>query len=257
MKLYYEDLGGQGHPLLLIAGLASDALSWLLQTPALRARFRILLCDNRGAGRSPKPPGPYSISEMSLDILEMQDHLKLRRTHLLGHSMGGAIAQRLALEHPERVSKLVLACSPSHFTGRSMAVVESWAGCVSLGADAAVLGRVLFPWLYTSDFLDQPGNLEAAITALRRHPYPLDPQGLEAQVAALRAHDTRSELQRIVAPTLILAAEQDLLVPPPHCATVAASISGSRLTILPATGHSCMLQTPDAFNQAVLSFLQD
>ena len=256
MKLYYEDSQGQGPALLMVAGLASDAVSWLFQVPLLREYFRVIVCDNRGVGRSPKPPGPYAVSEMARDILEILDELGLQRLHMVGHSLGGAICQQLALDHPEQVSKLILACTSAHFSGRSLAVVESWAGCVRLGVDPAVLGRVLFPWLYTADFLDQPGNLEEAITALRQHPYPLDAQGLEGQVAALRNHDTRSQLQEISAPTLILGAAQDLLVPPSVCAAMADTIAGSRLTLLSGTGHSCMLQTPDAFNQALLDFLQ-
>ncbi|MBS2033945.1 alpha/beta fold hydrolase [bacterium] len=255
MKLYFEDSGGENPPLLMVAGLASDAVSWLFQAPLLQAHFRLILCDNRGVGRSPKPPGPYSIAEMAQDILELLDDLGLQRLSMVGHSMGGAILQRLALDHPERVSQLVLACTSSHFGGRAMAVAESWAGCVRLKAEPALLGRVLFPWLYTSEFLDQPGNLDAAVASLALHPYPLDAQGLDGQVEALRGHDTRGRLQAIKAPTLVLGAEQDLLAPPSVCVSMADSIAGSRLVVLPNAGHSCMLQTPVAFNQALLNFL--
>ena len=91
--IHFEDHPGPGTPLLLIAGLASDALSWVFQKEAFNRQHRLLLCDNRGVGRSPKPPGPYTIAQMADDILE---RLPDQKVHVLGHSMGGAIAQSIS-----------------------------------------------------------------------------------------------------------------------------------------------------------------
>lgn len=248
MKLYHEDHPGPGTPLLLIAGLASDAISYTLQKDRLNQHHRLLLCDNRGVGRSPKPAGPYTIAQMAEDILEF---LPDQKVHVLGHSMGGAIAQHLAAHHPERVDKLILACTQKRFYGRTMAIVEGWAGLLKLNPDADLLGRCLFPWLYTRDFLDQPGNLKACIEGLRAHPYPLEAEPIAAQVEALRAFQP----QTIHTPTLVLAAELDLVSSTDEARRLHHSIPESRLQILKNTGHSCMLQTPDAFNQAVLDFL--
>jgi 3-oxoadipate enol-lactonase len=254
LKLYFEDLGGDGAPLLMVAGMATDAVSWVFQTPALSPHFRLILCDNRGVGRSPKPAGPYCIEDMASDLVELLDELKLDRVHVCGHSMGGAIAQQLALQFPQRVDRLVLACSSACFNPRSLAVVESWSGCVRAGASPELLGRVLFPWLYTADFFEQSGQLEAAISALAAHPYALDAVGLEGQVEALRAHDLRGQLGELRAPTLVLGAEHDLLVTASECQELAAGVPAARLEWLTGTGHSCMLQTPDAFNQALVRF---
>jgi 3-oxoadipate enol-lactonase len=257
MALYFEDSGGPDPPLLLIAGLASDEISWILQKQALSRRHRLITCDNRGIGRSPRPAGPYSIAAMACDVLELLDRLGLPRVSLLGHSMGGAIAQHLAIEHPERVERLILACTFSKMSARSAPVLESWAGVIKLGATPELLGCTLFPWLYTEAFLQTPGNLQACISALAAHPYPLDGEVVAAQAAALRDFDCTSSLQRIQAPTLVLAAEHDLLVEPRSCAELARAIPRARLQILPGTGHSCMLQTPELFNRAVLDFLCD
>lgn len=249
MKIYYEDHPGPGTPLLLIAGLASDALSYTFQMEPFQQRHHLLVCDNRGVGRSPKPPGPYSIEQMAQDILDI---LPAGKVHVLGHSMGGAIAQYLAAHHPERVDRLILACTQQRFHGRTLAVVESWAGLLKHNPDAALLGRSLFPWLYTQDFLDQPGNLQACIDALQAHPYPLEAEPIAAQVEALR-----SFVAPVVAtPTLVMAAAEDLLTSPENARQLHLSIPRSQFQILEKTGHSCMLQTPEAFNQAVLEFLK-
>lgn len=250
MSIYHEEHPGPGTPLLLIAGLASDALSYTFQKEPLTRRHRLLLCDNRGVGRSPKPAGPYSIEEMARDILEI---LPARKVHVLGHSMGGAIAQHLAAHYPDKVDKLILACTQRCFHGRTLAVVESWAGLLKYNPDAALLGRSLFPWLYTREFLDQPGNLQACIEALRAHPYPLEAEPIAAQVEALRNFRAPQSIEK---PTLVLAADQDLLTPPESARELHESIPGSQFRVLQNTGHSCMLQTPEAFNQAVLEFLK-
>jgi pimeloyl-ACP methyl ester carboxylesterase len=246
--IHFEDHPGPGTPLLLIAGLASDALSWVFQKEAFNRQHRLLLCDNRGVGRSPKPPGPYTIEQMANDILEQ---LPDQKVHVLGHSMGGAIAQYLAAHHPERIDKLILACTQSRFHGHTLAVTEGWARLLKLQPDADLLGRSLFPWLYTRDFLDQPGVLAACVEALRNHPYPLEADPIAAQVAALKTF----EPQTVGLPALILGAEEDLLSTPADCLQLKQSVAGAELRIFKNTGHSCMLQTPEVFNQAVLEYL--
>jgi pimeloyl-ACP methyl ester carboxylesterase len=255
MALYFEDTRTEKPPLLLIAGLASDEVSWIFQKPEFAAKHRLISCDNRGVGRSPKPPGPYTIAAMAADVLELLDGLELEKVSLLGHSMGGAIAQYLAMEFPQRVDRLVLACTFSRLEGRSIPVVESWAGVLKLGASHEVVGNTLFPWLYTERFLSFPGNLDACISALAQHPYPMEGEPVHAQVAALRGFDSSAHLHRINAPTLVLAAEEDLLVSPSSCRALAEAIPGAKYELLPGTAHSCMLETPALFNQAVLSFL--
>ena len=257
MKLYHEDSGPPGKPLLLIAGLASDAVSWVFQREPLQKVHRVIVCDNRGVARSPKPPGPYTIGQMAGDVLEMLDDLQIPQVALLGHSMGGAIAQHLALNHPERVSRLILACTGACFGGRALAIVEGWSGCLALGANSQQLGHCLFPWLYTKEFLDQPGSLDGCIQALENHPYPLEHEPIAAQVEALRGHDLRAQLSSLRVPTLVLGADQDLLATPEDCLELHRLIAGSHRKSLKNSGHSCMLHNPEAFNQAVLEFLSE
>src|SRR5262249_32190040 len=110
MDLYYEEYGS-GEPLLCIMGFATDSTGWVLQTPEFSKHYREIIFDNRGVGRSSKPAGPYSIAQMAEDAVGLMDTLDIRRAHVLGLSMGGMIAQEIALRHPERVHGLVLACT--------------------------------------------------------------------------------------------------------------------------------------------------
>ena len=109
VELYYEQ-HGSGAPLLLIMGLAADSMAWLFQVPEFSKHYRTIVFDNRGVGRSSKPAGPYTISQMADDTAGLLDVLGIARTHVVGVSMGGMIAQELALRHPRLVGGLVLAC---------------------------------------------------------------------------------------------------------------------------------------------------
>src|SRR5215211_420992 len=107
LDLYYEETGS-GPPLLLIAGLSGNTLGWAMLQPTLAERFRVIAFDNRGAGRSSAPPGPYTTRRMADDAAALLDRLGVARAHVLGFSMGGMVAQELALHHPARVGRLVL-----------------------------------------------------------------------------------------------------------------------------------------------------
>src|SRR4029077_10122354 len=105
IELYYEE-HGRGDPLLLIMGLAADSTAWIFQVPDFARRYRTITFDNRGVGRSSKPPGPYTIHEMADDAVALLDALDVRRAHVVGVSMGGMIAQEIVLRHPSRVRGL-------------------------------------------------------------------------------------------------------------------------------------------------------
>lgn len=110
IKLNYK-VEGQGYPLVMIMGLGANRSGWSPQISFFKKHYTVVTFDNRGVGKSDKPEGPYSIRMMADDTVKLMDHLEIKKTHIMGASMGGMIAQELAINYPERVSKLVLACT--------------------------------------------------------------------------------------------------------------------------------------------------
>lgn len=253
--IYYEDTQTEKSPLVLVAGLATDALSWVFQTGPLSQNFRLITCDNRGVGRSEISAGPYTIEQMSNDLLEVLDHLQLPKVSLLGHSMGGAIVQHFAMTHPHRVEKVVLASTFPRAEEHLLRVLESWVDILKLEGSIEQVARVLLPWLYTRPFFAETANFEGSVAAMAAHPYPMNPVGVQAQLEALKAFDSTAELGRLQAQTLVLGGALDILVPPDIARSLAEALPHAQLHLLPGAGHSCMLEKPDLFNSAVLEFL--
>ncbi|MBI3927578.1 MAG: alpha/beta fold hydrolase [Armatimonadetes bacterium] len=252
--LYYE-VHGTGRPVVLLAGYATDSSGWFLQTPALARRHRVILVDNRGVGRSPSPPGPWSIEAMAADTLAVLDRLGVCSAVLVGHSMGGAIAQRIALMQPERVSGLVLACSFARTTPKAAAILRSFGRSLAEGVSRELFVQLLLPWLFSPAFFQNQAAVDEAVTAFVNYPYPQSAEHNQLQVEAVLAHDTRDELRALSCPTMVLGAEEDLLILPPEARALAAAIPNASLELIPKAGHSCMVESPDLFTAAVDRFL--
>jgi len=266
VDLYFEE-EGSGEPLLLIMGLAADSLAWVFQRPAFAQRYRAIVFDNRGVGRSSKPPGPYTTAQMARDTKGLLDVLGISRAHVLGVSMGGMIAQELALQFPEAVRSLVLACTyaapDAGVLATRDALVTQLGGRVAPDGTIEVdLSRLdplqffqtLMPLVFNPDFLarELPRLMELFASSLQ---YGFSPQGILGQVAAVLTHNTEDRLAQIRVPTLVLTGDADRLVPPAYSERLAALIPGAKLVKIPGGSHAFNLEQPEAFNRAVLEFL--
>jgi len=266
VELYWEE-HGRGDPLLLIMGLAADSLAWMFQLPAFSEHYRTIVFDNRGVGRSGKPSGPYTISQMADDAAAVLDAAEADRAHVVGVSMGGMIAQELALRHPERVRKLVLACTyarPDAGVEQQLASSLAFFGG-SRGPDGALnvdLSKVdpmaffqhLLPTVFNAAFImtELPKLMQVFAGALQ---YGFSMDAILAQVGATQTHDTVDRLDRITAPTLVLTGDSDLLIPPTCSDTLASRIRRAKITKVSGGSHGFNFETPDVFNRAVLDFL--
>jgi pimeloyl-ACP methyl ester carboxylesterase len=253
-RLYYEEHGA-GFPLLMINGLGSDHLEWPHQMPAFTPRFRVVVFDNRGTGRSAVPPGPYSTAQMADDAAALLGFLGIRRAHVLGVSLGGMIAQEAALRHPDRVEGLVLGCTSP---GGSLSVRPSPEAmapfALATGIDPEGELRRMIPFLYTDACRrERPEEVEEFIR--RRMENPTPPAGYLAQLAAAVTHDASARLSDIRARTLVITGDADRLVPPENSARIAGRIPGAKLVIVPGAPHRLFAETAGAFNREVLSFL--
>jgi pimeloyl-ACP methyl ester carboxylesterase len=253
-RMYYEE-HGSGFPLLLINGLGSDHLEWLHQVPPFDAHFRVVVFDNRGTGMSDVPPGPYTTAQMADDAASLLRALGIGRAHVLGVSLGGMIAQEVALRHPERVEGLVLVCTgpggelsvrPSP---EAMAVFS-----LATGKDPEAELRRMLPFLYTDACIrERPGEVEGFVRRRLDHPTP--PEGYLSQLAAAVTHDASSRLEKIRARTLVITGDADRLVNRENSLRLAGRIPGARLVVLPGAPHRLFAETADAFNREVLRFL--
>jgi pimeloyl-ACP methyl ester carboxylesterase len=266
IELYYEE-HGSGDPLLLIMGLAADSQAWMFQVPDFAGRYRTIAFDNRGVGRSSKPPGPYTIHEMADDAAGLLDALDIRRAHVVGVSMGGMIAQELALRHPERVRGLVLGCTfpepDAEVEQQRQFSVTRFGGSVTgtgeMQIDLAALDPLSFfqhllPRVFTEGFIQRelPRLMQLFGGALQ---YGFSLEAILGQVAAVMGHRTTDRLHQITAPTLVITGDADLLVPPANSDLLARHIPGARLVKVPGGSHGFNFETPEVFNRAVLDFL--
>ena len=253
-RIYYEE-HGDGFPLLLINGLGSDHLEWLHQLPAFEERFRGIAFDNRGTGRTDVPPGPYTTAQMADDAASLLRDLGVRRAHVLGVSLGGMIAQEVALRHPELVDGLVLGCTGP---GGGLSVRPSpeamAAFAFAKGEDPEAELRRMLPFLYTDACIrERPEEIEGFVR--RRLDNPTPPEGYLAQLSAAVTHDASSRLEGIRARTLVITGDADRLVHWENSLRIAGRIPGATLVVLPGAPHRLFAETADAFNREVLRFL--
>ncbi|MFJ4784067.1 alpha/beta fold hydrolase [Streptomyces sp. NPDC088794] len=248
MELAYTEIG-VGEPLVLIMGLGAPGTAWEPHTAAWSRSFRCLAADNRGAGKSPAPPGPYTTAAMADDYADLIKGQELGPARVVGISMGGAIAQELALRHPELVSRLVL--------------VASWARCdphtaeifrtLPLIWDRQEVATALLQWLIWT-----PGWFAAhedELLAERTAPGRMSCSAFGAHAAACVSHDALDRLGGIRAPTLVTAGDADLFVPPRLSRELAEAVPGATLEIFSGAGHTHHWEQLDRFNTIVEAWL--
>ena len=255
VELRVEEVGS-GAPLLLIMGLGASLETWVAQRDAFAARHRVVMFDNRGAGGSECPPPPWSVPEMAADAVGVLDALGIERAHVLGVSMGGMIAQELAIRWPERIDRLVLAVSFARPdpVRRAFLLFRRWARFQDI--DLVQEGIANLPWLVSPRVLNDPARLEEILGVVGAMPF-MAPEAYARQIDAILEHDTLARLDGVRAPTLVLAAAEDVLTPVYLSREIADAIRGARLVVLPRGNHAVQLEEPTAFNAAVLEFLSE
>lgn len=257
IRMHYE-VAGQGDPVLLVSGLSAPAAHWALQVKALAAHHRVITFDNRGVGESDLPPEPvYTTGQLADDAAALLRHLKVSRAHVLGASMGGTVAQELALRHPKLVRSLVLACTWVEADARFLHVIESW---MSLAYRVPLEERyrhVVYPWVFGPEFFAAKANVETAFQRALAYPHQTKAEAIERQARGIMAwNGTRTKrLATIRVPTLVLVGKDDILTPPAFSRALARRIRRARLAVL-AGGHGFYLEQADLFNRTVLRFLR-
>jgi 3-oxoadipate enol-lactonase len=256
IDLFYQETGPPtAPPLLLIMGWGGDHTAWALQVPAFSAEYRVIAFDNRGAGQSDAPDIPYTIAGMADDALGLLDAVGISGAHICGASMGGMIAQEIALKQPERVLTLQLHCTLARLDAYGAFLVTNLLR-VKARDDREEFARTIVPWVFSRKTLaDRPEFVQLFIERAIEYPYPTGLVGLTCQAEAIGSHDTRDRLARIRVPTLITVGAEDILVPPSFSREIHARMSTSELELIPDAGHLHFIEQSERFNEICLRFL--
>lgn len=258
VKLYYE-VHGDGEPLLLLMGLGGTTQAWGLQVPELSKHYRVVIMDNRGAGRSDMPTDDYSMALFADDAAAVLDAAGIDQAHVLGISMGGLIAQEFYHRHAERVASLILAASsvgggdPAVVfpTPEVMAVLHLDREQVGLNELAEKQVAIYYHPNYRGQ---APMLVEQYKKLLERSEQPA--HAYQGQWRAIREAEPLSpRLENIDTPTLVLHGDGDEVCPLENGRILASGIAGARFQVLPGAGHMLMVEKARAFNRAVLDFL--
>jgi 3-oxoadipate enol-lactonase len=257
VRLFYEETGAaDAPPLVLIMGWGGDHTAWAFQVPALAVDHRVIALDNRGVGQSDVPEGPYTIAGMAADVVGLMDALGVARAHICGASMGGMIAQELALRHPERVRTLQLHCTAPSIDAYGRFLIDTLVAVKARG-DREENVRAVMPWLLCrKTMIERPDFIRFWIERALAYPYPTSYEGLARQADAIRGHDTIARLGEIRVPTLLTTGAEDILVPPVSSRELHARIPGAELVTIPDAGHLHFIEQMERFNAVCLEFLR-
>jgi 3-oxoadipate enol-lactonase len=252
--VYWRD--GAGPPVVWIQGLNADHTPWLSQVLAFRDEYDCIALDNRDVGRSGRANAPYTIAEMADDVRAVLDDAGVLDAHVVGLSMGGTIAQELALRYPEWVRSLVLVSTFARPDARLTAVMEAWRAIYPrLGPSD--FARQSWPWLFSWRYFERSHALRNLQRYADQSPHPQEPEAFVRQIDAGLGQDRRERLGALHVPTLVISGAEDALVPAYLGRELADHIPGARYALIHGVGHSLNLEGRSEFNRLVRDFLAE
>ncbi|MBS7250586.1 MAG: alpha/beta hydrolase [Candidatus Freyarchaeota archaeon] len=256
IKMYYE-IHGKGFPLVMITGLSANKDWWpdyFIQQ--FSKRFKLLLFDNRGAGRTDAPKIDYTIRMFADDTIGLMDALEIEEAHMIGVSMGGMIAQELAISYPDRVKKLVL-CSTTPGGQKSIPTPPETVQKImqSEGLTDEQIARRTIPLLFTEEFIkNNPDVVEKTVNRMLIAPISRD--AFMRQIKAIMQFDAYDRLPKINKPTLVMAGKEDVLIPYQNSEILAQRIPRAKLVLYDKVGHGMITQVAEDCAKKILEFLE-
>jgi 3-oxoadipate enol-lactonase len=257
LSMYYE-LTGDGPPVVFVSGITGDHSGWKpFQVPALNAAgWRCLVFDNRDVGQTGDSPlASYAISQFALDTFGLLDRIGLESVHLVGYSMGGMIAQEIALTRPERLRSLTLMCSAARPDAYFRQLLETLSAA-KRELDAEDFLKTLGLRIFSYRFYENPKAVRTWLDRVLANPHAQSVEGFLRQARAVLGHDTTRRLSQISVPTHVISGEEDIMLPPRFSRALAEGIPGAKLTVITGGGHALHVEQPEAFNRAVLGFIE-
>ncbi|WP_353892739.1 alpha/beta fold hydrolase [Proteinivorax hydrogeniformans] len=255
ISMYYEIIG-EGEPLVLIEGLGYSTWMWYKQLDELSKHFKVIMFDNRGVGKTDKPDSEYSIEMMADDLAGLLRSLNIKKTHILGVSMGGFIAQQFSANYPEMVDRLIL-CSTSFGGPNSIPIPQETLDIMMKGGGEYKtlldIKKAISTAFYDGKIPEDREVLDKIMTEKRQEPQPK--YAYQRQLMAGASFNGEANTQKIKAETLIVAGEKDKVVPPENAHLLHERICSSKLEIIENGGHVFFMEQPDKSNEVFLNFL--
>jgi 3-oxoadipate enol-lactonase len=251
------DLTGSGPPVAMINGIGSPRAGWNLQVPALAKYFTVLTFDNRDVGETGpgSDPKPYAMRQFANDLAGLMDAIGWQSAHIVGASMGGAIAQEFAIGYPERTRSVSIVCSWPKSDPWMVELMTQWDHVFETQGRVA-WDRTTWIWVFTERFFNaNPDPLPELLRDSEAMPFSQSLDSYLRQSAAFKAHDALGRLPSIAAPAHVIVGDEDIYTPIRYSLEIANSIPGSTLTIIPEAGHGLFWEQTDLFNQSLGNFI--
>jgi len=260
IELYYQ-IHGDGFPLLMIQGFSGGHDAWFFQTRAFKKKYKVIVFDNRGIGKTQRSPTPYTVKTMADDAVGLLNHLGIGKAHILGMSLGGIVAQEIAINYPAKVEKLVLVCTttgddeisnihPDMLKAMGLKEGDTQPELRSLDFRKTTTGIVSLAF---NKRLYRLINVPLVKLYMKR----VDMEGLIQQMEAVVGHSTGDRINTIKAPTLVLTGTEDRVISPHSSDEIAGKIPDARLVKLEGGSHAFFLEMRKEFNREVLDFLKN
>ncbi|MCL1978888.1 MAG: alpha/beta hydrolase [Methanomassiliicoccaceae archaeon] len=233
LKMNYE-ISGNGEPVILITGLSGDVSFWYGMVPLLSDRFKVITFDNRNSGLTECPDEPFDMGTLADDVVSLLDRLEITKAHVLGWSMGGNVAQEVALRHPERVASLTLVSTYMRRPSRSSYAMNAMLESVRSGGDIECLFKIMQSYCMTEEEfkikeekgVDTPGRVTSSL------------EKFASQMAAVDGFDSRQRAKDIRVPTRVIHGMADIMVPASMGEELAAKIEGADIVLIEGCGHT-------------------
>lgn len=251
---FYYELHGKGTPLVLIAGYSCDHTFWEPITNELSQNYQVLTLDNRGVGQTLNPTQPLTLEKMAEDVFNLMNTLNLTNPSIIGHSMGGAIAQILAHQHSAHIDKLMLLNTSAKLNIRTLFALESLLNLLKEKVSFDSIVETSMPWFFSAEYLKFSYNIENFKSVLKNNPFPPCVENLEAQLKALALFNAHDWVHEIKVPTLVVSSNDDICCLPSESEELSKKIPNAKIISI-SGGHSTPIEKSKELCKVILSFL--